>query len=479
MTLQQLWRIVLAWRWTIVAMTLMAVAVALIAARQLPERYTARARVLLDLFNADSNQFMVVDKNTVRPYVGTQIRLVSEYEVTGLVVDKLGWLNDPNVVTAWETETGGTGDLRRWAAARIADNTFAGTIGGSGILEIGYSATDPTYAARVAELLRQAYISQSLANRAAMAARAAVWAADRETKAAAALKVAEQTSADFAKANGILLNPQHQSVDVVELQQIQAMLTTRHGQSGSRTIEGMRSASGAPGVVRSKAQLAEMDQGLSVLSDRLGVQNPELKALELARERLQGSVARETAIARSTGAQFASLSTAEVAALEAKYRDKQRYILDHKAAYDQFSALQREAALRLALQQSAAQSLLSLNQMASISESGLVVFGDVVTDTKPSFPAIPLIGSLAALFGLALGVACTLFTELRERRVRGSEDLAFSSQAAVLCTVGGVEPGVGRWWPARPRFGASATPRWLPSRWRPTGKHGSSLHPAE
>ena len=446
-------------------MTLTCAAVAVIEAKQLPERYTARARVLLDLFNADPNQYMVVGNETVKPYIGTQIRLVSEYDVTGLVVDKLGWLNDPNVVTAWETETGGTGELRRWAAARIADNTFAQTVGGSGILEIGYSATDPTYAAHIADLLREAYIAQSLANRAAMAERAAVWAAEREAKAAAALKTAEQASADFAKANGILLNPRNQSVDLVELEQIQAMLTSRHGQSGDRTVEGMRAANGAPGVVRSKAQLAEMDQGLSVLADRLGTQNPELKTLQLARERLQGSVARETAMARATGAQYVSLSAGEVAALEAKYRDKQRYILDHKAAYDQFTALQREVALRLALQQSAAQSLLSLKQMASITESGLVVFGDVVTDTKPSFPDIPLVASLAGAFGLALGVACALFTELRERRVRGPEDLAFSSHVPVLCTVGGVAQPVKRQW-------------WRP-RWRPNVALGPALQPAE
>lgn len=453
MTLQQLWRVLLAWRWIILAMMLTSVAVAVLAARQLPERYTARARVLLDLFNPDPNQYMVVDNHSIGPYIGTQIRLVSEYEVTGFVVDKLGWLNDPNVVTAWETETGGTGELRRWAAARIADNTFAQTVGGSGILEIGYSATDPSYAAHIADLLRQAYIAQSLANRAAMADRAAVWAADREVKAAAALKAAEQASADFAKANGILLNAHRESVDLVELEQIQALLTSRHGQSGNRTIEGMRAASGAPGVVRAKSQLADMDQGLGILGDRLGAQNPELKSLQQARERLQGSVARETAMARASGSQFASLSTAEVAALEAKYRDKQRYILDHKAAYDRFTALQREAALRLALQRSAAQSLLSLKQMASISESGLVVFGDVVTDTKPSFPDIPLIGALAGVFGLALGISCALFTELRERRVRGPEDLAFSSHAVVLCTVGGdVEPSRRRWVPARRRW---------------------------
>ncbi len=468
MTLQQLWRVVLAWRWTILAMTLTCVAVAVVAARQLPERYTARARVMLDFINADPNQFIAVDKDSIPTYIGTQIRLVTEYEVTGLVVDKLGWLNDPNVITAWELETGGAGELRRWAAARIADNTFAHTVNGSGILEIGYSATDPAYAAHIAELLRQAYITQSLANRAAMAARAAMWAASREAKAAAALKAAAQASADFAKANGILLNARHQSVDLVELEQIQGMLTARHGQSGSRVVDGIRAASGAPGVVRATSQLAEMDQELRILSDRLGEHNPQLRSMQLERERMQSLVARETATARTTGSQFVSLSTAQVAALEAKYREKQRYILDHKAAYDQFTNLQREVALREALEANAAQSLLSLQQMSSISESGLVVFGDVITETTPSFPDIPLIGILAALFGLALGVTCALFTELREHRVRGPEDLAFSSQVPVLCTIGATAPPAKRRW---------RMPRWrLP--WR-SPKLGPALQPAE
>ena len=188
MSARQLWQILAAWRWTVLAMMLTCLAVALLAARTLPERYTARARVMLDLFNADPNQFMFVNNGSIGPYIGTQIRLVGEYEVTGQVVDKLGWLTDPSVADAWIKATGGTGELRRWAAARIADNSFAQSVGGSGILEIGYSATDPQFAAHVAGLLREAYIAQSLANRAAMADRSAKWSVVREAKAIAALR---------------------------------------------------------------------------------------------------------------------------------------------------------------------------------------------------------------------------------------------------------------------------------------------------
>ena len=450
MTLLQFWRIMVAWRLTILGMMATCVIVALVSANKLPERYTARARVLLDLFNADPNQFISVNNNTVGPYIGTQIRLISEYDVTGQVVDKLGWLNDPSVTTAWETETGGTGDLRRWAAARIADNTFAETVGGSGILEIGYSATDPQYAARIAGLLREAYISQSLANRAAMADRSAKWSEGREVKATEALRAAETVRTDFARANGIVLDQRGESLELVELQQIQALLTSRHGAAGNKMAEGVRAAAGAPGVVRLKSQLADMEQGLGVASDRLGEKNPEFKAMQQQRDRLQANVGRESAMARAGGSQFVQLSAAEVAALEAKYRDKQKYILDHKAAFDQFQTLQRQVDLRRRLQRAAAESTLALKQMASVSESGLVVFGDVLIDTKPSFPDIPRIGALAAAFGLILGVTCALFGEMTERRVRGPEDLEFSSQVPLIGSVGGSVPMPRRrrrWWP--------------------------------
>ena len=462
MSLSQLWRILLAWRWTILAMTLTSVAVALLVAQTLPQRYTARARVLLDLYNADPNQFIYVSRDTIGPYIGTQIRLISEYDVTGQVVDKLGWLNDPNVITAWQNSTGGAGDVRRWAAARIADNTYATTVDGSTILEIGYSATDPLYAARVAGLLREAYISQTLVNRAAMAERAAAWSEKRNVKATAELTAAERARTAYADANGILLNRSGESVDLVELQQIGALLTTRNAGTGTRMANGVRSAAGAPGVVRLKSQLATMEQGVGVAETRLGDKNPEFKALQMARDRLQSNVARESAIARATGSRFGQLSKEEVAALEAKYRDKQREILQRKPLYDQFETLQRQVNLRRMLDRAGIESTLALKEMASVSESGLVVMGDVQTDQKPSYPDIPLIAALAGLLAFGLGIACALFTELRERKVRGAEDLAFWSQVPVIGTIGSA-PLVARqnrWsslpglrWPRQLRFG--------------------------
>ena len=469
MTARQLWRIIVAWRWMVLAMMLTCVAVALLAARTLPERYTARARVMLDLFNADPNQFMVVNRDSIGPYIGTQIRLVSEYEVTGQVVDKLGWMTDPSVADAWVKATGGTGELRRWAAARIADNTFAQTVGGSGILEIDYSATDPQFAAHAAGLLREAYIAQSLSNRAAMADRSAKWSVGREAKATAALREAEAKRTEFARVNGIVTDRGGDSVELVELQQIQALLTSRHGGAGNQIAQGFRAAASAPGVVRLKSQLADMEQGIGVLKDRLGEKNPDFKAITQQRDRLQTSVGRESAMARARGAQTVQLSAAEVAALESKYREKQRYILDHKAEFDAFQALNRQVELRRKLQRAAAESTLSLRQMASVTESGLVIFGDVLTDTRPSYPDIPLIAGLAALFGLALGVVSALFTEMTERRVRGPDDLLFSAQVPIIGSVGGPPQRA----PRRTLF-ARGTLRW-PGR---PGR-GSVLQPAE
>ena len=104
---------------------------------------------------------------------------------------------------------------------------------------------------------------------------------------------------------------------------------------------------------------------------------------------------------------------------------------------------------------------------ASVTESGLVIFGDVLTDTKASYPDIPLIGGLAAAFGLALGVVSALFTEMTERRVRGPEDLQFSSRVPIIGSVGDGPVPVRR------------QRRWLPRRWLPRFAGGGSLQPAE
>ena len=59
-----------------------------------------------------------------RAYTKTQIELIKDYRVAGQVVEDLGWLQDPNLITQYDMRgPGDDRDFRRWAAQRVIDGT--------------------------------------------------------------------------------------------------------------------------------------------------------------------------------------------------------------------------------------------------------------------------------------------------------------------------------------------------------------------
>ena len=111
-----------------------------------------------------------------RAYTKTQIELIKDYRVAGQVVEDLGWLNDPNMITQYDMRgPGDDRDFRRWAAQRVIDGTGASLIEGSNILEISYTSNSPEAARTVADALRNAYIDTNLSFRRVYARRTAEW----------------------------------------------------------------------------------------------------------------------------------------------------------------------------------------------------------------------------------------------------------------------------------------------------------------
>ncbi|MGL4540950.1 MAG: Wzz/FepE/Etk N-terminal domain-containing protein, partial [Polymorphobacter sp.] len=89
MSLIQFLRILMARRWMILATLVSCVVVAMIVASQLPRRFPASARVLLDMSRPDPVTGEMMAGGVMARYTRTQLELITDYRVVGEVVDKL------------------------------------------------------------------------------------------------------------------------------------------------------------------------------------------------------------------------------------------------------------------------------------------------------------------------------------------------------------------------------------------------------
>lgn len=435
MSLVQFLRILMARRWMILATLISCVVVALVVASLLPKRYPATARVMLDVVKPDPVTGQMVAAQMMGGYTRTQLELVTDYRVAGEVVDKLGMTSNPAVIARWQEDTGGTGDMRRWAAQQIIDNTAAGMVDFSNIMEIQFTSNDPAYARSVAAMLREAYIDATLRFRTDSAGRTAEWYREQAEKARRTLLTAEANKSAFEKANNLVLLANGVDPESAKLQSLQEALMAARGAASQAQFQSAMAVQGSSQVDQINGQLAEVNNQLEIALQRYGTAHPTYKALTSRRESLQRELARATSDARMMGGGVNNFAQGNIAQLTADYNAQKLRVMDMQDTINQLQKLQREVAAAQERYDKAAQRTADLRLEADVSESGLVVLGDVIGSNEPSFPNIPMIAGLSVVFGLLLGIVLALFAELLARRVRGAEDLAFASKAPVLAVI--------------------------------------------
>ena len=404
MSLAQFWRILWARKLLIVAATFFCLAGGIIATMIIAPRWKAEAHVYLNLLKPDpvTGEFL---GPAVRTYVATQIKLIDDYSVTGLAVDKLGWLSDPQLIDQYQRRPqSDTRDFRRWLAQTIADRTKADLMDGSNILAITYTSADPESAKAAANAVMQAYIDTSVAFRRAEANRNADWFAQQAQKLKADLAVAQAAVTKYEKESGVVMQNDKTDVDSARMAALAAQ--TDAG------IEG----GGA------EAQLAQVDADIKQASQTLGPNHPQLIALKAKRAAIASMMAQGgSARVSASGASRVEAQKAFIIGNRDKLAKLQLLQADVDLRQDQYNkTLAREADFR---------------QQAGVVDAGISALDNASAPQSPSFPNKPLIigGSLG--LGLCFGILMALLIELLDRRVRSQEDLSAALGLPVLAVL--------------------------------------------
>ncbi|MBC9032807.1 exopolysaccharide biosynthesis protein EpsF [Sphingomonas sp. JC676] len=418
MSLVQFFRILWARRWIILPAFLVCVATAAIVSQFLPQRYRASTRVVLDTFKPDPVTGQVMSSQFMRAYTQTQIELIEDYRTAGRVVDALGWVNDPGNIAAFNASSAAaSGDIRRWLAQNIIANTKAGIIEGSNILEISYIDTTAERAEQIANLVRKAFLEESLAYKRDAANKSAAWYALQADSARKALTEAEDTRTAFAKANDIVLTSANTDLDTQKLEQLE-------GQSvAAQSSPTMSAPSGGMGPAA--IQLAAIDQQLEQAATTLGPNHPMFQSLQRQRVVVAAAAARE----KSAGG---ASSVVNVGAIRNAANAQKSQVIAKSEKLDQLVRLQRDVELKKEQFLKASSRVGDLRLEGNSDDAGMTTLGEATAPENPYFPNVPLIVGGAAGFGLGLGVLIALLVELLGRRVRSTEDLELAVGAPVF-----------------------------------------------
>jgi len=375
-------------------------------------RYEATSRVLLNmLVRPDPVTGEVMNARGAGPFIDAQTELIKDYSVTGRVVDQSGWLSDPSRIRAYSRRPASdTRDFRRWLAQTVADNTVVKVIGSGTVLEITYKGPTPQIAAIGAEVLRQAYLDQSLAVRRDAAAKNAAFYSKQADAARALADTAESAKAAYEKSTGIIMQGRDTDLDSDRLASL----------SGQALAPQMA----APAPQSTAAlQLAEIDAQLAEASKRLGPNHPEIIGLKAKREAIGRVAAQEAAASRAMMS-----GQAGAAAISRALQEQKSRVISQSEQVEKLRQLQSEADLRREQYRTASAKAGQYTVEAAVTDTGLAPLGVVVTPAKPAFPNKPLMMGGSVVLGLAMGLALSLLLELLNRRVRSVDDLQLSDE---------------------------------------------------
>ena len=425
MSLVQFFRILYARRLILLAALLSSVAVAIVMVQILPKRYVATARVMLDVIKPDPLTGQMLSDR--RAYTRTQIEIIRDYQTAERVVDQLGWMSNPDVVGPYLAQ--GVTDpvaIRRALAGNIIAGTEAEFIDASNILEISFSAGDPNSAKRVVTIIRDAYKEASVADERESAGEIADWYGEQTRQAEALVRAAEAERAEYARANGIVLQ-----ADSTDLES--ARLSALSTQSAIEVITPGAGPAAAP-ASPSQMQLDLLNQQIAQATKNLGPNHPSLQRMESQRGVLQAAVARDQAsVARpASGPSPGEATRRNVAAYEAQ---KAR-VVAQSDEINMVNRMTRDIEQKRQQLAKVAEKANDFRLQANSGDNEIRVMGDAIAPTTPEFPKVPLILAGSIGFGAALGILLSLLIEFLGRRIRGREDLEYASGVPVFAEIG-------------------------------------------
>jgi len=452
LSLTQLFAILHAYRWALLAAAVIGAVVAgLVSKLVLKKSYDAVATVLVDYDVASPEASREFPSQLAVGYMKTQVAFVGSAAVLGPALDALGWMSSPEKRKGYSGPDSGLREHLLWKV--LSPNLSIVNPQDSRFIFIGYSGESAEESAKVANTIAEIYVREHGELRRSPARERATEYQESLDELKARFVASQVAVAEFRQRTGLVDLEGRSSLDEERLRDLNsALLAAESSQRETATRNQQvsrlgRSASdsdvefaASPGVVGIRADLLEAETRFTELRKRLGPRHPEYVAAESRVRQLQDMLSREVSGfgggLMDNAATAIGQSSAQVGELKARIADEQQRLLEVRGLQDEVSRLlsERDAAEKVYK--------LALDQYGQVIRSAESAYNDVslVSSAMPPARHTKPSTMVNALVGLVGGLVCSalvcLVIELRRRRVRCEEDLEAAFPGVPVLVIG-------------------------------------------
>lgn len=443
MTLQQFLLILRARYKVALLALLLTVSSTAIVSVVLPKQYTTGAAVVIDVKAPDMVSGMILQGMMAPGYMATQVDIINSDRVARAVVKLLKMDQSPVIQQQWREATKGEGQLLDWLATLLQKNLDVKPSRESTVININYTAADPDFATAVANAFAQAYINVNLDLQVAPARQYASFFEEQTKTARGKLEKAQQALSDYQQEHGITSADERLDFETAKLNETSSQLTGIQGQttdSQSKRINAkadtVAEVMQSPLINGLKADIARLEAKLIEGNVNLGKNHPQTQRSEAELTSLKAQLDAETRkITTSIETTYQISRSREKQLLDSLDKQKKRVLLLNKQR-DELNVLRRDIESAQRAFELVSQRASQTDIASQTNQTNIAVLNPAFVPTQPSKPRVLLNVAVSIFLGALLGVGLALTLELRDRKVRSTQDLFNILELPVLGSIG-------------------------------------------
>lgn len=420
-------------RW-LVALIVLAVTVVttLVISLLLPKQYKALASVVID-FKPDPLGSALYGGAPSPVLMATQVDIIQSERVAQRVVRNLKLNENPQVRQQWLDEAKGQGTIEGWLGSVFQKQMDVVPSRESSVITISYKASDPRFAAGLANAFAQAYIDTALELRVDPARQYSSFFDTRAKEAREALERAQTKLSSFQKENSIIATDERLDVENARLNELSSQLTQLQAisaESGSRQTQAQgQQADRLQEVLNNqivgqlKADINRGEARLKELNTRFGEAHPQVVETKANLAELRSRLDAETTKVTGGVTMSNTINRQREAEIRGSLEAQRAKVLRLKAVRDEGSVLVRDMENAQRTYDAILQRLTQTSLESQATQSNVNVLTQAVPPIEPASPRVMLNTLLALIGGGLLAVGTALALELRDRRVRNMDDV--------------------------------------------------------
>jgi len=420
-----------------IALLLLTLAIALPVIHFLPKQYSASAALVIDVRAPDPITAMLRPSS-----MATQEDIIKSDRVAQRVIKVLGLQDNPMARQQWQEATHGEGRYEVWLAELLQRKlVVAPPRRDSNILTIEYGASDPRFAAAVANAFAQAYMDIAVELKVEPAKQYARWFAEQGKSQRETLEKAQARLSEFQQKRGIVAKDETLDTETARLTALDGQLTilqqqTADSRSKQRSgAENLPEIQGNPLIAGLRQDINKQEVKMKDARTNLGENHPRYQAMESELAALKERLAFET---RQTSRGYGTSGTVGAERereLRAAIEDQKRKLLQLRSERDQLAVLQRDVDAAKNAYDAVSNRYTQVSLESQATQTNVYLLNTAEPPLAPSSPKVPRLMGMSVLFGIMLGLGAAFGWEFLDRRVRSAADLAQMLQMPVLSVV--------------------------------------------